>query len=281
MSMTTDVRSRALLATVALVVGAVGLHVLLSPFASSGFPAIVRGPQLFLRVGAGQEVTGSRIVGLTFHEANDRALPLIRIDGIERVSEFADLVLYHFSEQDPITHTWSPVCAPDGEGSRLGFPWSDAWYSGDDSTGAEKFQIACTSGAIGKCVRFGYAPWKRGPHGESLSEYHASCTRLLRADYCGVGVPHTKDGMMVDVMDEIGVQRVSRHSPRSFEASWGPDGALCIARPRLPMTNATAALQSIMDECPDRWTTSVPAMRDGCMVRARPEHARPFLWNRS
>jgi hypothetical protein len=41
----------------------------------------------------------------------------------------------------------------------------------------------CISGAVGKCARFGYKPWKVLSDGQALSMYHQACVRMLRADY--------------------------------------------------------------------------------------------------
>jgi hypothetical protein len=57
---------------------------------------------------------------------------------------------------------------------------------------------------------------------------------MARADYCGDGVPHTQNGTPIDMFDGQGIQ-----SPESvpgdgfsFEAGWGPQGAVCVSHPR-------------------------------------------------
>ena len=54
---------------------------------------------------------------------------------------------------------------------------------------------------------------------------------MVRADYCGDGVPHTVNGTLVDVYDRLSptiqTQATADHPEWGVEAEWGPDGALC------------------------------------------------------
>jgi ADYC domain len=86
--------------------------------------------------------------------------------------------------------------------------------------------FSCTDGVIAKCVDFGYAPWTAG------SDVHLTCTRLARADYCGDGTPWTLDGTLVTIFDRLGIRSLRGGGTSVFEAAWGPDGAVCVARTR-------------------------------------------------
>lgn len=89
-----------------------------------------------------------------------------------------------------------------------------------------RITFACTQiGAIGKCIEAGYQPWTSSD-GVMLAAEHEACVRLLRADYCGDGTPHTVDGVVVNVYDVAGVQ----HDTEAWgvEAEWDADGARCI-----------------------------------------------------
>ncbi len=92
---------------------------------------------------------------------------------------------------------------------------------------AGRFFITCTGGAEGKCVRFGYKPWRQVPRA-SLAPYYQTCVRLVRADYCGDGTGHTRNGTPIDIFDKIGIQRDEAAPGLTFEAAWGPDGAVCV-----------------------------------------------------
>jgi hypothetical protein len=55
---------------------------------------------------------------------------------------------------------------------------------------------------------------------------------MARADYGGDGATMTRDGALVAMCDRFGIRPCSDKMPMRFEAAWGPDGAVCVARPR-------------------------------------------------
>jgi ADYC domain len=188
-------------------------------------------------------------VVLTLGDDTDRSRR-IRIDSAERdpADPAGELVLYTLSEQSPETGEWRNICLPDFEGRRAGFPLSGA-FTRDmrhvESPG--RILITCTGGAEGKCIRFGYKPWRQARDGTSLAPYYQACVRLVRADYCGDGVGQTRDGTPIDIFDRIGVQRDEKAPGMSFEAAFGPDGATCVAHPRLPDEPSLSRLANL---CP-------------------------------
>jgi hypothetical protein len=143
---------------------------------------------------------------------------------------------------------------------------------------------SCTNGVLAKCVRWGYAPWDVG------AQAHQSCTRMARADYCGDGVPHTRNGTAIDVFDDLGVQDpIAEPGAFEFEAAWGPDGATCVSRPRfdeevvgvgevlpscwdeLPRCDSLAEATSLApDAAPHLANRSVPEPRLLCEARRNP-----------
>jgi hypothetical protein len=159
-----------------------------------------------------------------------------------------------------------------------------------DSSGAKhevpgKFTFACENGAIAKCIDWGYKPWEM-KDGHSMEELHQACTRMARADYCGNGRSHTREDAPIDMYDSLGILTRTRVATSgwdpalaSFEASWSPEGASCLAR-----TRDGHALETILQECPGRFETAAKDLGedDHCMARrkdARPEEAP--LRNRS
>lgn len=174
----------------------------------------------------------------------------IRIDGVEHDPRDppGELMLYSLSEQEQAGGEWRNVCQPDAEGRRMGFPLAGAFTQTMQHIDVPgRFLITCTGGAEGKCVRFGYKPWRQAPDGSSLAPYYQACTRLVRADYCGDGVGHTRNGMPIDIFDRIGIQRDETAPGMSFEAAFNPEGATCVAHPRLPDADS---LDRVTAMCP-------------------------------
>lgn len=174
----------------------------------------------------------------------------VRIDAVEHDPKdlAGEIVLYALSEQDPLSGEWRNLCGADADGRRLGFPLAGAFTAdGRHIEMPGRFLITCTGGAEGKCVRFGYKPWRQGPDGVSLLAYYQTCVRLVRADYCGDGIGHTRNGTPIDLFDRIGIQPDEAAPGMTFEAAWGPDGAVCVRHTRLKEAlDATALVQ----QCP-------------------------------
>lgn len=169
----------------------------------------------------------------------------IRIDAVEHDARDpkGELVLYTLSEPDTATGQWRNACTPDPDGRRLGFPLAGAFSAdGRYLPIPGRILITCTGGAEGKCVRFGYKPWRRLPDGTSLQPYYQACVRLVRADYGGDGIGHTRNGTPMDLFDRIGIQRDEIGPGMTLEAAFGPDGAVCVAHPRLPDLTSLDAL---------------------------------------
>ena len=186
----------------------------------------------------------------------------LRVDSIEIDPEDTDreLTLYGVSVQIAGSQEWAPYCSPDRDGRSRAIPVEGSWDAhGTWTAGDGAITFACTSGAIGKCVRFGYRPWKQ-VGGRSLRDHHLACMRMVRADYCGDGTPHTRDGTRIDVYDPLGIQERAPDDPADpqiFEAGWSPAGATYLYRPRL--SDRTA---EIVAECPEKLAGRVPGEGD-------------------
>jgi hypothetical protein len=143
----------------------------------------------------------------------------------------------------------APVDGSPVDGAHWAFPLQGQWDGDGNKISDAGFTLTCAADAQGKCVRFGYKPWKTAGDGVSLAGYHQACIRMVRADYCG-DRGTTRNGMLIDFYDRLGIQKRSdtpddRALP--FEAAWNIDGALCVAHTRVP---ANMTLARLGETCP-------------------------------
>lgn len=111
----------------------------------------------------------------------------------------------------------SPLCSPDAHRERWALPYTDR---------DGRVSFACTSGAIGKCLLFGYRPGRD-------QRLHDACVRMIRADYGGDDTSYTREGVHIAFCDTRGVHPC-RHVPARIEAAWTDIGASCVEHTRVP-----------------------------------------------
>jgi hypothetical protein len=238
--------------------------------ASTAVGVSVEGTELRVTAPDGRVLSGEALVGavLTVRDPSGERRA-VRIDAVERDPRDPEheVVLYALSVRDAEGAPWRELCRPGPDGHSRGFALANE--------GGRGFRLTCTSGAVGKCVRWGYKPWRRAADGTSLAPVHAACVRMARADYCGDGTPHTRDGTLVDVYDPFRVRVPTRDAAptMTFEAAWGPDGAVCVRRVRIP---EKASLDGLLRECPAKLAgrvgeacTEEGARRAGALVMNR------------
>ena len=206
----------------------------------------------------GQEVAGTELT--VVEGGRDLKLKIDRVD-LDRQDPEREIYLYTILYRDRVSEQWQNYCQPDRDNVAKAIPLSGSW----DRTGKHhengRITFACTNGVLAKCVRFGYKPWKT-VQGRSLRDFHQACTRMVRADYCGNGRAHTKDGTAIDIYDRLSIQTRTPQSGMILEAAWSPDGAVFIDRTRWP-----ESLAQIEQECPDRLKSPV-----------HNSLAQPLLW---
>jgi ADYC domain len=210
--------------------------------ASSAQPSLehirAAGTEFRISLSDGRVLLGAQLIGAVLSIIDRNGDPqAVRIDAIEPDPTDPDqeIQLHTLSVQDPATGSWSNFCAPGPDGIAKAFPLSGTWTAdGRHMPDENAFALICTGGAIGKCVRWGYKPWRSGPDGVALWDYHQACVRMVRADYGGDGVGHTRDNTPVDVFDRLGILKPAPDPGRlSFEAAWGVNGAVCVRKPRI------------------------------------------------
>ncbi|HNN53888.1 MAG TPA: ADYC domain-containing protein, partial [Pseudomonadota bacterium] len=176
--------------------------------------------------------------------------------------------LYNLKHYNEDTGSYEWVCGTDTSGNPIAsIPIQKSYLiaTGDDDGDPSNFTMACINAALGKCVMWGYQVYNQSyPETYSgttkyrdLGVSHQACQRMVRADYCGNGTPHTANGTPIDVYDTYGIQTPDNLAGNSLEAEWRPDGAHCIQHTRWGTADsATTAgltdLQYVQTYCPGR-----------------------------
>jgi hypothetical protein len=195
-----------------------------------------QGYSFVLTLPDGRALASPDLVGAVLEMDDPSGRPVrARIDRVGPAEERPDIMLHDLSVQDPATGAWSPMCDPDAQGRRAAFPVPGRWAGGAFVKDRSAWFLTCTAGAQGKCILWGYDPWRPGARGEDLAVYYQACEHMVRADYAGDGVPHTRNGIAILIWDIAGIRPVPEGPPVAaypFEAGWGPDGAVCAAHTR-------------------------------------------------
>ncbi|MBZ6076452.1 ADYC domain-containing protein [Microvirga puerhi] len=224
------------------------------------------GADLALHLEDGRVLMRDGLVGLTLNLATGSGNASIHIDSVamDDTAIRGPIALFSLSQAQPDGASEN-ICQPDPKGRRL------ALALPDENGG---FSFTCTSGAEGKCVLMGYRPWE-SRDGVPLKDLHRACIHMLRADYGGDDHPTTRNGTLVDIYDRFGIQTSEPNEKLSFEAAWGPDGALCVAHPRIP-ENIT--LSALAERYP-RFSGHLGP--DSCTEQSMRAEPRALLFNRS
>ena len=148
--------------------------------------------------------------------------------------------LYTLEQLNSETGLWVDACPQDSDGQRVAIPVAAIWDErGDRIESSSLFTFGCTTGVIAKCYRWGYRPWVTA-YGD-MAPVHWTCTRLARADYCGIGVSYTMEGTLINVWDNLPPPGpllpyepppLLLLDPWVFEAGWNTGGAVCLSTAR-------------------------------------------------
>lgn len=206
----------------------------------------VEGTAFLVTFTSGRTVRSPDIVGATLTISTSRGVLRLRIDSVERDPDAVEgpVWLHNFSVQ-AADGSWQTMCEAGPDGRRQGFPLSGRPHTDGRLQAAEPgiFELVCTAGARGKCVRLGYLPWAD----DAKRDLYNACVRLMRADYCGDGTATTRDGTRIDLYDDHAIQKPTNDPSDSFEAGWTADGAVCVARTRV---KENVSLPQLVEACP-------------------------------
>ncbi len=207
----------------------------------------VEGTRFLLDIAPGRTLASEQLVGAVFDMVTPEGeMARVRIDGTSIAVDAKGVVLHDLKVEGD-DGQWHPMCEADAQGRRAAFPMAGRWDGQKFIAEKDKWFLTCTSGSQAKCLLWGYDPWGFGPKGTPLVAYYQACQHLVRADYDGRGNAHTRDGTGIDIWDEIGVQAADTVNDPAylFEAGWGPDGAVCVAKTRwaglLPLATLLAS----------------------------------------
>lgn len=192
----------------------------------------------------GKDLQGSELTA-TDDQGNTLTLQIQDVE-VDPKDQDGEIHLYTVFYQDPIDSQWRNLCTPDREGVAKAIPFTGTWDERGNYIESDTITFSCTSGNVAKCARFGYKPWET-VNGRSLRDYHQACLRMLRADYCGNGNAHTREGTPINIYDAIGIEAPEPAENMVFEAAWSADGATFVNR--LRWTESPAKL---LQECPER-----------------------------
>jgi ADYC domain len=232
----------------------------------------VEGTRLKITLADGRVLRSPDLIGANLLIDQGNRVLRVRLDGIEpdpddkraEVSEADRLWLHSLSVEAP-DGSWEPVCQAGPDGRRQAIPVRGRFSAADGRFAdgeAGAFELACTGGAMGKCIRFGYHPWQKWAwpvytlSGEAVNEkalqrqteasppsyltLYNACLRMVRADYGGDGSGTTRNGMRIDLYDARGIQVPAIDPRMAFEAGWTDAGAVCVNHPRV-VENVTLA----------------------------------------
>jgi hypothetical protein len=229
------------------------------------------------RIYAGADLVGAILVGL----AEDGSEVSLRIDSYRTATRWSDRDIHYYgvSAWDPADTRWEAACGTTATGSAIeAIPVPGVWDMSEGTpTGGSRsdvdgmFTFGCRDTAIGECVEWGYKPWRTvnrcDDHGHCTSvpgaDYHQTCTRLVRADFCGDGTPWTQDGTPINVYDDVGIEDPDTADYWRHEADWAPAGATCMSGMRVHFAHAPACAASLYrSSCGRTWPASTLIMTD-------------------
>src|SRR5262245_39823179 len=164
----------------------------------------VEGTEFKVTLTDGRILRSAELVGATLTIGTSGGPLRLRIDAVERDPDAKNppVWLHSLSVEAPdgLLHG---LCDAGPDGRRQGFPLAFRPRPDGALEPAEggSFELICTGGAWGKCVRFGYLPWTS----ETARAVYNACVRTVRADYCGEGEGTTRNGTLIDHYDAVDI----------------------------------------------------------------------------
>ena len=147
----------------------------------------VEGTVLKITLADGRVLASRDLIGASLLIDQGDRLRRVRLDGIERDPDDkrrdvapADVIWLHSFAVEGPDGAWGPLCEDGPDGRRQAISVAGRFSYADGRLGAGEpgsFELACTAGAMGKCVRFGYHPWQT----RNLPQPVSTASRCLRS----------------------------------------------------------------------------------------------------
>ena len=241
---------------------------MLGPVPAAAASLSVEGTRFVVTTDGGRTLSSEQLVGAVLDMETPEGAPArVRIDAVFPAPDNKDVLLHDLRVEGP-DGSWRPICDPDAKGGRAAFPIAGAWDGRRFVPDKARWFLTCTSGAQAKFRLWGFDPWANGPDGRSLAPLYQACQHMVRADYRGDGAAYTRNGTIIDawdIHDKDGPATASDPA-FAFEAGWGPDGAVCVARTRWPDLLALAALIASAPQLSARPCDEAEARRRGALM---------------
>ena len=136
------------------------------------------------------------------------------------------LVLQTVKRRQKPAGAWENACENGAKSILLKGQW-DLDTATRSSVDSDKTTWACAGAALGDCAIWGYVPGNTH-NSNPLDDFHQTCIRAKRADYCGDGEHHTENGHSLDIYDKLDLMTPETVGTWDVEAMWGPTGAICM-----------------------------------------------------
>lgn len=158
-------------------------------------------------------------------------------DGIVNLCEGARYVATE-AETAELTKQGTAAKLEDLKGKAILVPgyWKDGRWREKTPDGRKVFTPSCLSGAVAKCVHWGYVPGVGRGSEPDLGRLHRACVQAARAQYVGCGNrSYTCPQTAVDIYDSLNIRRKGTGGAGAvFESLWSETGLVCMARSRWP-----------------------------------------------
>lgn len=162
------------------------------------------------------------------HNPTVESMPVYEATSCER--KLCDAQSYTSTDEENLPDTVHAVLK--GGALLVSGYWEDGVWKQVTPDGKPAYSLSCFTGAVAKCVHWGYVPGLKDDAGTDLTPYYQACVRAARAMYAeGRDESFTCPSTEVEVYDRR--NRLKKNNDaRHFESLWNANGLVCLKKPR-------------------------------------------------